>query len=103
MMFVNEIKSRSSDKIIYAKLFIYLSCNTRQSLDDLYFFILTKKQTPFYRDCRYFLNCRYSKANNFSQVVLWPVQDYHRTYSHFSSGPRHGLSHSYKKLFIIPY
>ena len=67
------MKSRSSDNIIYAKLFIEL-CKTRQSLVDLYFFILTKKQTPLQ------LNCRYSKANNFSQVVPWPVEDYHRTY-----------------------
>ena len=49
------------------------------------------------------LNCRYSKANNFSQVVPWPIKDYRRTYSHFPSGPRHGLWHFYKKLFIIPY
>ena len=33
----------------------------------------------------------------------WPVQDYRRTDSHFPSGPRHGLWHYYKKLFIIPY
>ena len=49
------------------------------------------------------LNCRYSKANNFSQVVPWPIQDYRRMYSHFLSGPRHGLWHSYKELFVIPY
>ena len=68
-------------------------------MDDLYFFILTKKKTNAFLQ----LNCRYSKANNFSQVVPWPVQDYRRMYSHFSSGPRHGLWHSYDKLFIILY
>ena len=57
-----------------------------------------KKTNSFLR-----LNCRYSKANNFSQVVPWPVQDNRNTYLHFPSGPRHGLWHSYKKLFIIPY
>ena len=35
--------------------------------------------------------------------MSWPVQDYRKTNSHFQSGPRHGLWHSYKKLFIIPY
>ena len=69
MVFVCKIKSRSSD-IIYPKLLIQL-CKTRQSLDDLYFFILTKKTNFFLQ-----LNCRYSKANKYSQVVQWPAQDY---------------------------
>ena len=38
----------------------------------LYFFILTKKHSFLQ------LNCRYSKANNFFQVVPWPVEDYRR-------------------------
>ena len=54
-------------------------------LDDLYFFIMIKKNSFLQ------LNCRHSRANNFSQVVAWPVQDYRRMYSHFPSGPRHGL------------
>ena len=81
MVFVYKMKSRNSDNIIYEKLFILL-CNTRQSLDDLFFFMLIKKN--FFLQ----LNCRYSKAKNFSQVVPWPAQDYRRTYSHFPSGPR---------------
>ena len=53
---------------------------------------------PFWQKTNSFLqlNCRYSKANNFSQVVPWPVQDYRRTYSHFPSGPMHGLWHPKK-------
>ena len=66
-------------------------------MDDLYLFILTKKNSFIQ------LNCRCSKANNSSQVVLWLVQDYRRTYSHFLSGPRHGLWYASKKLFIVPY
>ena len=77
MVFVYKMKSRSSDNIFYAKLFIQLF-KTRKSLDDLYFFILTKKTNSFLQ-----LNCRYSTANNFSQVVPWPIQDYRRTYSHW--------------------
>ena len=38
----------------------------KQSLDDLYFVIL--KKNSFLQ-----LNCRYSKANNFSQVLPWPL------------------------------
>ena len=44
-------------------------------------FLLRQKTNSFLQ-----LNCRYSKANNFSQVVPWPVQDYRRTYSHYVSG-----------------
>ena len=49
------------------------------------------------------IHCRYSKANNVSQIVPWPIQVYRRTYSHFPNGPRHRLWHYCKKLFIIPY
>ena len=51
-------------------------------------FLFDKKRNSFLQ-----LNCIYSKVNNFSQVVPWPVQDYCKTYLHFPSGPRHGLSH----------
>ena len=42
-------------------------------------FYFDKKKTNSFLQ----LNCKYSKANNFSQVVPWPVQDYRRTDSHF--------------------
>ena len=57
-------------------------------------FYFDKKTNSFLQ-----LNYRYSKANNFSQAVPWPVQDYRKTYSHLPSGPRHELWHSDNKLF----